>query len=149
MVLSIWGGFFLGYGLLNWLVAAGTLPLLSFRELGVVFFVLAAITGVAAWVASPHSRALMITLILFALAALFLGIGMQAERLGWLGLGGFILLLASLAAFYTASAVMTETSFERTILPQGIGKLELPQLPKPERPMEGEHEQPGGPPAQA
>jgi uncharacterized protein len=149
VVLSVWGSFFLSYGLLNWLVAAGTLPLISYRELGIVLFTLTAITGVGAWAAVPHNRALMVTLTLFALAALFLGIGMQAERLGWLAFGGFILLLAGLAAFYTASALLVESSYAKEILPLGFGRFGMPRVSRVERPR-FEGEQPGGAaPAQA
>ncbi len=147
VVLSLWGGFFLAYGLLNWLVAAGTLPLISFAELGIVFFVLAAITATTTWAMAPHNAALAATLGLFTLAALFLGIGMQTARLGWLSFGGFVLLLGSLAAFDTASALLVDESFGRVILPQGLRGLGLPHVERPQ--IEGGQEPGGAAPVQA
>jgi hypothetical protein len=119
VALTTWGTFFLGYGVLNWLFATGVFPAASFRELGMIFFVVGAITLSTAWAAATENFALMLTLIALTVSAALLGIGQQVQSAGWTIAGGWVLFATSILAWYTATAMMLESSFRRVILPVG------------------------------
>ncbi len=119
VALTTWGAFFLGYGVLNWLFVNGTFPAASFRELGLIFFVVSAITLSAAIAAASENLALMLTLVGLTASGILLGIGQQLQVTTWLHAGGWVLFATSLAAWYTATAMMLESSFGRVMLPVG------------------------------
>ncbi len=119
VALTTWGAFYLGYGVLNWLFAIGVFPAASFRELGMVFFVVGAITLSTAWAAASENFALMLTLLGLTVSSAFLGIGQQIQSVLWFHIGGWVLFASSIAAWYTATAMMLESSFRRVILPVG------------------------------
>jgi hypothetical protein len=119
VVLTTWGVFFLGYGVLNWLFTIGAFPAVSFRELGMVFWVVGAITLATAVAAAAESMALMITLLGFTAASALLGVGQQLGSPVWLHLGGWIFWASGIAAYYTATALLLESAFSRVVLPVG------------------------------
>lgn len=119
VALTTWGTFFLGYGVLNWLFATGAFPAVSFRELGMVFFVIGAITLATAVAAASENLALMITLFGFTLSAAFLGIGQQLQNLTWIHVGGWVFWVSGIAAYYTGTAMLLESAFNRVVLPVG------------------------------
>ncbi len=119
VVLSTWGAFWMGYGVLNWLVATGQFPARvgAFYEYGMVFFVLAAITASAAAAATAENAALFSTLAGVTLASVSLGVGQHTGLLPFIVAGGWLFAASGVMAWYTATAVMLGAAFGREILP--------------------------------
>ncbi len=128
--LSLWGSFWLGYGLYNYMALRGLLPapIEGVPQLSFFFFALGAVTLSAAIAALAENVGLVATLFSLSLAAILLGL---AQVLGIPGLGiaaGYLFILTALAGWYTASALMLESEFGREILP--LGKMR-PVLEEP------------------
>jgi uncharacterized protein len=147
-MLGTWGSFWMAYGLLNLLVAAGrlTLPTGAFPAMGFWFIALAAITWMGAVAATTQSTALLTVFVFLAagstMAAIadLVGITVLAIIAGWL------LIVAAIAAWYTASAVLFVDIFGRDVLPlgsmepsrrmmwtRGLGAAHAPQTPSTHR----------------
>lgn len=143
---GMWGAFWLAYGLLFLLVAAGdlTVPAGKFPELAFWFFPLAAITAVGAACTAGHHLGLTGTLLTLATGAGLLGVGYLVGGSGWLTAGGWVLIASAIIAFYTASAMMLKASYGRVILPVGETELEA-NLPGHQltRPIQYSHGEPG------
>jgi uncharacterized protein len=114
---GMWGSFWMAYGVLNVVFAIGKLtpPTGRWPEIGFWFVVLAAITwvGVAASVAENRGFVTLLT---------FLAAGSTTAAIGeftgveWLmTLTGWLFIIASIAAWYTGSALMLEEAFGREI----------------------------------
>ena len=118
---SMWGSFWVAYGVLFLLVAAGdiTVPVGSFPELAFWFFPLAAITAVAAIASVGENLGVTATLLALAAGAGLLAVGYLVGGTGWLHTGGWVLIASSVCAFYTGSAMMLKASFGRVVLPVG------------------------------
>lgn len=121
---GMWGSFWMAYGILWLLVAAGdiTLPAGKFPELAFWFFPLAAITLSGMIASIGENLGITATLATLATGAAFLGIGYLTGIHGWLSAGGWVLFASSICAFYTASAMMLKASFRRVVLPLGVPK---------------------------
>src|SRR5690349_6028958 len=118
---GMWGSFWLGYGILNLLAAAGalTLPTGKFPELGFWFLALAAITLAGAIAALFESLGLFAVLAPLATGAAFAAIHYLTD-IGWWGTAaGWVLLAAAWIAFYGAVAMLLEGAAERVSLPLG------------------------------
>jgi succinate-acetate transporter protein len=124
---GMWGSFWMSYGLLYLLIAAGVVaapaPNGPFVELGYWFIALGAITAAGAIASLAESLALFAVL-----GTLTAGSGLMAAALisGTSGVqtwAGWVLVVSALCAFYTASAMMLEGTFGRVILP--LGKLRV------------------------
>ncbi|HET6875443.1 MAG TPA: acetate uptake transporter, partial [Acidimicrobiales bacterium] len=117
---GMWGSFWLSYGILWALIAGHVLAApagVYFPELAFWFIMLAAITWVGSLAATAENVGLVATLVALAagsslLAAAYLSGALWLERFG-----GWVLVGSAGAAFYTASAMMLENSFGRTVLP--------------------------------
>lgn len=118
---GMWGSFWLAYGILWGLQAVGDikLPAGEFPELGYWFLVLGTITLCGAIAAAFENLALSSVLITLAvgsgLAAVFFLTGVT----GWKTVAGWVLLVSSWLATYTAFAMMLEGAARRVILPLG------------------------------
>jgi uncharacterized protein len=120
-MLGTWGSFWTAYGLLNLLVATGrlTLPTVTFPAMGFWFIALAAITWMGAVAAAAESTALSTVFGFLAAASTLVaiadlvGIAMLAIIAGWL------FIVAAIAAWYTASAILFVDAFGREVLPLG------------------------------
>jgi succinate-acetate transporter protein len=110
---GMWGSFWMAYGVLNVVFAVGKLtpPTGRWPEIGFWFVVLAAITwvGVAASVAENRGFVTVLT---------FLAAGSTTAAMGeftgveWLmTVTGWLFIIASIAAWYTGSALMLEEAF--------------------------------------
>ncbi|HET9102468.1 MAG TPA: acetate uptake transporter [Solirubrobacteraceae bacterium] len=123
---GMWGSFWIAYGILFLLVAAGdiTVPSGTFSELAFWFFPLAAITAVAAIASARENLGVTATLITLAVGAGLLAVGYLVGGSGWLHTGGWVLIASSICAFYTASAMMLKASFGRVLLPVGETRAE-------------------------
>jgi uncharacterized protein len=118
---GMWGSFWLGYGILNLLAAAGalTLPTGTFPELGFWFFALAAITAAGALAALFESLGLFAVLAPLAAGSAFAAIHYVTGITTWETVAGWVLLASAFIAFYVAFAMMLEGAAGKVILPLG------------------------------
>lgn len=120
-----WGAFWLGYGLLNLLVAthALTVPTGTFVALGYWFIVLAAITWAGAAAALFESVALTAVLTLLAAGSTFAAIGYGLGTSWAQTTAGWLFICSAIAAWYVATAMMLQSVRGRAVLP--LGKREF------------------------
>jgi hypothetical protein len=121
---GLWGSFWIGYGVYWFLVAIRVLlPVTASRTaelgFGYWFIVLAAITWVGALAALAKNAALALTLTLLAAGSTILAIGWAWPVASVVKAAGDVLVASAVVAFYTASALMLEGSFQRPVLPVG------------------------------
>jgi len=118
---GMWGSFWLGYGVLNLLAAAGavTLPTSKFTELGFWFLVLAAITAAGAIAALFESLGLFAVLTPLSTGSAFAAIFYLTGTASWQTAAGWVLLASAFIAFYVAFAMMLEGAAGKVILPLG------------------------------
>lgn len=119
---GMWGSFWLAYGILNLMFATGTLtpPQGAFPALGYWFMALAAITWAGTAAAAAESVALTLVLGTLAAGSTVSCIGQIWGSSGLITLGGWIFIASALIAFYTATALMLESSWGRSMLPVGL-----------------------------
>ena len=118
---GMWGSFWVGFGLLELLFATGTLtePSGPFPALGYWFIALAAITVAGAIAATAENLGLVSVLGTLAAGSVLLAVGFLVGSGSLLIIGGWVLLLSAVLAYYTASALMFEGVFGRKVLPVG------------------------------
>ena len=123
---GMWGAFWMGWGLLNFLFATGTLKETNPdfpKAFGYWFIALGLITLVGAIAATAENMALAAVLHTLWIASGLLAIGfltsMDPLNSIWTIISGWVFLLSALCAFYTASALMYEGIFGRAVLPVG------------------------------
>lgn len=118
---GMWGSFWIAYGILWLLVAAGdiTVPAGKFPALAFWFFPLGAITFSAAIASLRQNLGVFSTLLSLGGGSGCLAIGYLIGSHAWLVTGGWILFASSICAFYTASAMMWKSGFGRVVLPLG------------------------------
>ncbi len=121
---GMWGSFWVGFGILELLIAAGTIPanVGAFPAFGYWFIALAAITLMGTIAAAVENVAL--TLVLGTLTA-GSGAAAIAELIGsspgqgWAVIAGYTFMISAILAWYTASALMFK-GVGRPILPVGM-----------------------------
>lgn len=126
---GMWGSFWIAFGILHILGAAGALTLdgsVFHDALGYWFIALAAITLCGTLAALGENLGLVVVLGSLAAGAALLAIGYLTGSppeagSGWLAVGGWVLVGSSVAAVYVATAMMMEGTFGRVMLP--LGKL--------------------------
>lgn len=121
---GMWGAFWISLGLL--LLLAGRLVAsagLLFPELGYWFIVLAAITWVCVVGAAAENRALVTTLTFLAAGSTLCAIGLLLGRPDLLVISGYLFVASAIAAWYTASALMLNEAFGRTVW--GLGRTKV------------------------
>ncbi len=148
---GVWGSFWIAYGVYMSLVAAAVLPAPSDSPMAQVgfgywFIVLAAITWAGA------AAALAVNAALFGVLST-LGVGATLLAIGWVGsvpvlepIGAIVLVVSAVIAYYTASAMMLQSTFGRTVLPVGPAKRAAPAASSgsiPSQPLAYEVEEPG------
>jgi succinate-acetate transporter protein len=118
---GMWGSFWMGYGILNLLFVTGRLaePTPRFTELGFWFIALAAITWMGFVAACAESVALAAVLFLLAGGSTIAAIANIAGSHGLTVFAGWWFILSALCAWYTATAMMFESTFGRAVLPVG------------------------------
>jgi len=145
-----WGAFWLAFGLLEGMIAAGVIPApapgATNLPLGLWFIGLAYITLSAAIASMVENLA--ISSVLWTLAA---GSGLTAVGLltggfasGWTHAGGWLFVISAGLAWYTLTAMLMAATSGRTVLPLGHFKKSA-NVPgrKPMRPIELEWAEPG------
>lgn len=135
---GMWGSFWLAYGLLWLLVAAGvtTLPAGKFPELAFWFTMLAAITWIGAFAAAGENLGLFMTLLTLAGGSSCLAIRYFADLGAWETAGGWVLVFSAGFAWYTASAMLLEGVYGRVILPLGMERRRAHVAPGHHAPVE-------------
>jgi uncharacterized protein len=121
-----WGAFWIGYGVLQLLLATGTLaqPAGSFVELGYWFVALAIITGFGTIAALARSVALTAVLGTLTAGATLAAVFNLAGGTGWEHAAGYVLIVSAALAAYTAGAMMIAAAWGRPVLP--VGELRAP-----------------------
>ena len=123
---GMWGSFWIGFGLLELLIAAGTIPANegAFPAFGYWFIALAAITLMGTIAAAAENLALTLVLGTLtagsAVTAIAELIGSSPGQ-GWDAIAGYTFMISAILAWYTASALMFE-GVGRPILPVGMTK---------------------------
>lgn len=121
---GVWGTFFWAYGGLTILMHVLRIPapIGAWPEMGYWFIVLAAITWVCVGAAAAENAG-MVTLLTFLAAGSTTGAIGALAGVDWLMiLTGWLFIIASIAAWYTASALMLYEAFGRRIWSLGTTK---------------------------
>jgi uncharacterized protein len=119
---GLWGAFWIAYGILTLMFArAGTImPTGGFPEFGYWFLVAAAITWACAWAALAVNVSLFLTLASLALGSTLECIARLSGAMGGLHIAaGYVLIISSLIAFYTATAMMLAETYGHEVLSMG------------------------------
>ena len=119
-----WGAFWIAYGLLQYAFASGTLHEATgaFPALGYWFIVLAAVTWMGGWAATAENKLLATVLFFLAGGSTIAAIAYLTGSGGLEIFAGYLFIISAIIAWYTASAIMLEGAFHRTVL--GSGKTE-------------------------
>jgi succinate-acetate transporter protein len=120
-LLSMWGSYWIAFGILYVLDAAGTLtiPTGAFPAFGYWFIVLGAITAVGAVAATAENAGLVAILGTVALGCGCFAVGLLTGTSFWEVIAAYLFIIGALAAFYTASAMLFDGTFGRAVLPLG------------------------------
>lgn len=122
---GMWGAYWIAYGILYLLIGAGVLGGIESAGASVAFgywfAMLAAITLMGAFAAMSENLALSAVLHTLWIGAGLLAVGLMTGAAFWEVIGAYVLMLSSLCAWYTASALMFE-GVGHAILP--VGKTE-------------------------
>ena len=123
---GMWGSFWIGFGILELLIAAGTIPPNpgAFPSFGYWFIALAAITLVGTVAAAAENVALTLvlgTLTAGSVAAAVAELIGSSPGQGWDVIAGYTFMISAILAWYTASALMFK-GVGRPILPVGMTK---------------------------
>jgi succinate-acetate transporter protein len=143
-----WGAFWLGYGILNLLLATKTLtaptPWYHDPELGFWFFALAITTGIAAVAAMTESMGLVAVLGTLTAGSALLAGGFVYGSLGTVHVAGWVLVISAGCAWYMVAAMLLAATSGRTVLPMFELKKEA-SVPgsTPTHPIELEWGEPG------
>lgn len=128
---GMWGSFWMAYGVLNVIFAIGRLtpPTGRWPEIGFWFIVLAAMTWVGVAAAVAENRGFVTLLTFLAAGSTTAAIG-ELTGIAWLmTLTGWLFIIASIAAWYTGSALMLEDAFGHEIW--SVGKSRLAKAMRP------------------
>ena len=122
-MLGTWGSFWLGYALLTGLLSSGrlTAPAGAFPELAFWFIAAAAITWIGTVAATRVAAVLVWVFGLFAIASTLAAIATGFGLYGLSVLSGWVFVIGSIVAWYGASAMLLNETFDREMLPVGWG----------------------------
>jgi hypothetical protein len=118
---TAWGSFWIAWGVLQLVVTSGRLPLvplgLANPSLAFWFIALTLVTMFAALGALAQNMGIFITLVVLTAASAVTAAGEYAGSLATLRAGGWLFVIAAIAAWLTAGAMVLENSFGRVIIP--------------------------------
>jgi succinate-acetate transporter protein len=119
---GMWGSFWMAYGVLWFMVAAGTVtvPSGAFPALGFWFIALAWITWMGTIAATGVAWGLVAVLGFLAGGSTLMAAGQIAGIAGLTHAAGWFFIISAVLAWYVASALMINSVFDRTILPIGL-----------------------------
>jgi len=121
-----WGSVRMGFGILQLLIATGTIPPnegSSFPALGFWSIALAWITIMGTIAATANNLALTLTLGTLSLASIFAALANllgSSPGVGWEAAAGYTFIVSAICAWYTASALMFEGASGKAVLPVGM-----------------------------
>jgi uncharacterized protein len=145
-----WGSFWLAFGLMFVLLGFGAFPVLLAPAIGVSnpgfgfwFVVLCVITALCAIAALAENLALSAMLWLLTFASAFTAAGFFAGSTWSMRVGGWLFVLAAIAALYVAAALMFEGGFGRSLLPIARNRAETMPGRRRRRPLQYRSGQPG------
>lgn len=120
---TAWGSFWIGWGILELLVATHVMPALPLGStspsFAFWFIALTLVTGIAALASLAQSIAVAIVLWTLTVGAGLTAAGFYAGNLGLQHAGGWLFVISAAAAWLTAGAMVLENAFGRTIVPLG------------------------------
>jgi succinate-acetate transporter protein len=121
---GMWGSFWMAYGLLYTMIAAGliTPPSGAFPELGFWFIALAAITWIGSFAALAVGQALFWVLGTLAAGSTIMAIAQLSGSPTLTIAAGWVFIASAVLAWYTASGLMLEAVYGRQVLPLGTTK---------------------------
>jgi len=145
---TMWGSFWIAYGILFVLMAVGTIPTPSpwyhSAAFGYWFFALAIVTASGALASVAESLGLFAVLSTLAAGSGILAGALIYGSHSWVTVAGWVLVVSAGFAWYTATAMMLAATSGRTILPLGKLKKEA-NIPgrRPIEPIQLEWAEPG------
>lgn len=145
---GIWGAFWLGYGILQLLIATGVVvatPLGTADPAFAMWFVgLAAVTGMGAFASLAENLSVFAVLAALAGGSGIFAAGLFAGSLTADRVAGWFFVVSAAAAWYAASAMMLAGATGRTVLPMGKWSMaaNVP-MRAPMEPIEFAHGEPG------
>jgi hypothetical protein len=120
---TAWGSFWVGWGILQLLVAThvmAPIPLgASAPSFAIWFVALAMVTFWGALGALAHNMLVFVTLGVLTAGSIVTAIGFWVGNVGTLNAGGWLFVISAAAAWLAAGAMVLEHSFGRSILPVG------------------------------
>lgn len=120
---TAWGSFWVGWGILQLLVATHVIPPIllgaSSPSFAFWFIALALVTFWGTLGALAHNMLLFFTLGVLTAASAVTAAGMWAGSLGTEYAGGWLFVISAAAAWLVAGSMVLEHSFGRTIVPLG------------------------------
>ena len=146
---GMWGSFWIAYGILWLMIGGKALPLAPgashghWVTFGMWFVMLGLLTMIGAWAAFMKNFSMFATLGLLAAGSDLLAVGLLSGNHTFIVAGGWVLVASVGAAIYTASGLLLEESYGRTILPTlALSKKANIPFKHPHQPIE----YPGGMP---
>ncbi len=115
---GMWGSFWMALGILVLILDNGGAPIPNgplFPALGYWFIVLGAITWVCMGAASAENKAMASVMAFLAAGATLSAIGLLTGVETLMIVSGYLFIIASIAAWYTASALMLNEAFGREV----------------------------------
>jgi succinate-acetate transporter protein len=145
---SIWGGFWIAYGVLWLLNTLGTLVLppfgSGFGPLGQVFIYMTVITWTTAFAALARSPLRFLTHATAATASLVACVSLLLGAPSWQAIAGWLFVAAAGLCLYHATATMMNALFGTVVLPHFSWRREENVFgAHPLQPFELEHSEPG------
>jgi uncharacterized protein len=127
---GMWGSFFMAYGILTVVMSVGKIPMPvgPWPEIGYWFGILAAITWVCVAGAAAENKGLVTTLVFLALGSTAAAIGEFSGQDWLMVLTGYMLIVASVCAWYSASALMLNEAFGREVWGLGRRRISAPSV---------------------
>lgn len=120
---GIWGAFWIGWGLMQILTITGDLPAIgpgtTSPSFAFWFIVLTMITGSAALASLPQGLGVFATLSTLTAGSALTAAGFWGGFLYVTRAGGWLFVASAAIAWLTATAMMMESSYGRTIIPLG------------------------------
>lgn len=120
---GVWGAFWLAFGIENFVIALGSLPAAAvgptIHSMGFWWIGMAFITGMCALAALATNLALFGVMVIATVASIAMAYGVLGSAGGSVTVGGYLLIISAIFAWYTSGAMMMEDSFGYSILPIG------------------------------
>jgi hypothetical protein len=146
---SMWGAFWIAFGIFNVLVMWGKLPdhpagSISDPAFAMWFWTLMAITAAGALAAIAESMALFAVLATLTAGSLFFALGLSLGSTGWVKVAGWAFVASAILAWYLATAMMLLAGAGKVVLPLGkpMREANLPGA-QPVKPIQLEWAEPG------